>query len=174
MRAWLFGSFALAVLAALAAAPAGADFDEDYEKKPWQELAVQLPPAPDAAAQIPFYVSAATDNRFSIDRKSLSVDADGVIRYVLTIATAGGACNVTYEGMRCETREHRIYASGRLDGSWSKSRNNEWTRIRDVVANRHHAALFLEYFCPGGVIVGSTAEAIDALQRGVHPLNKRW
>lgn len=150
------------------------DFDDEYEKKPWQELAVRLPAAPEPAAQIPFYVSAATDNLFTIDRKSLSVDTDGVVRYVLTITTAGGARNVTYEGMRCETREQRIYASGRLDGSWSKSRNNEWTRIKDVIANRHHAALFLEYFCPGGVIVANTAEALDALQRGVHPLNKRW
>jgi hypothetical protein len=24
------------------------------------------------------------------------------------------------------------------------------------------------------VIVANTAEALDALQRGVHPLNKRW
>ena len=171
MRRLLFAMLSLVSVATLAASD---DFDEEYEKKPWQELALRLPPAPDPAAQIPFYVSAATDNRFTIDRKSLSVDSDGVIRYVLTIATSGGARNVTYEGMRCETRENRIYASGRLDGSWSKSRNNEWTRIKDVVANRHHAALFLEYFCPGGVIVTNTAEALDALQRGVHPLNKRW
>lgn len=153
---------------------AAADSDEDYEKKPWQELAVTLPQAPEASSQLPFYVSAATDNHFSVDRKSLSVDSDGVIRYVLTIATAGGARNVTYEGMRCESREVRIYASGRLDGIWSRSRNNEWGRIKDVVANRHHAALFLEYFCPGGVIVASTAEALDALVRGGHPSLKPW
>lgn len=170
-RLRLFGALLVALLVSVSVC---AEVEEDDEKKPWQELAVQLPPAPDAGSQLPFYVSAATDNRFSIDRKSLSVDSDGVVRYVLTIATAGGARNVTYEGMRCETREHRIYASGRLDGSWSKSRNNEWGRIKDVVANRHHAVLFLEYFCPGGVIVANTAEAVDALRRGVHPLNQRW
>lgn len=171
MRRLLFAVLPLFSFAALAATD---DFDDEYEKKPWQELAVRLPAAPEPVAQIPFYVSAATDNLFTIDRKSLSVDTDGVVRYVLTITTAGGARNVTYEGMRCETREQRIYASGRMDGSWSKSRNNEWARIKDVIANRHHAALFLEYFCPGGVIVANTAEALDALQRGVHPLNKRW
>jgi len=171
MRRLLLVVFSLTSVVSFAATD---DFDEEYEKRPWQELALRLPPAPDPAAQMPFYVSAATDNRFTIDRKSLSVDTDGVVRYVLTIATSGGARNVTYEGMRCETREYRIYASGRLDGAWSKSRINEWTRIKDVVANRHHAALFLEYFCPGGVIVATAAEALDALQRGVHPLNKRW
>jgi hypothetical protein len=94
------------------------------------------------------------------------------VRYVLLVLTPQGARNVTYEGMRCETRERRIYASGRQDGSWSKARNNEWVRIQDVYANRQHAALFLEYFCPIGNIVQDAAEARNALIHGVHPDNK--
>ena len=74
--------------------------------------------------------------------------------------------------MRCETRERRIYASGRLDGTWSKARKNEWVRILDAWANRQHAALYLEYFCPIGTIVKDAAEARDALIKGVHPDNK--
>ena len=150
-----------------------ADFDEDYEFKQWQEVEVQLPVAPKDETLQPFYVSAASNNRFLIDLATLSVGNDGVVRYVLLIITPEGGRNVTFEGMRCETREHRIYASGRRDGSWSKSRNNDWSRIQDAYANRQHAALFQEYFCPGGVIVGGVAEARGALQRGEHPFNKR-
>jgi hypothetical protein len=153
---------------------AQADFEEDYETKQWQELEVQLPAAPRADGLLSFYVSAASDNRFLIDQATLSVGSDGVVRYVLVVQTPEGGRNVTFEGMRCATRERRIYASGRHDGMWSKSRNNEWSRIQDVYANRHHAALFLEYFCPGGVIVRDAAEAVDALRRGVHPDNKLW
>lgn len=150
------------------------DFDEEYETRKWQEVEVQLPAAPKAEALLPFYVSAVTDNRFLVDGGSLSVGSDGVVRYILVILTPGGARNVTFEGMRCETRERRIYASGRLDGSWSKSRNNEWTRIQDVPANRYHAALFLEYFCPDGIAVRTADEARGALLRGGHPDQKRW
>lgn len=153
--------------------PVFADFDEDYETKQWQELEVQLPAPLRQESLQPFYVSAATENRFFIDLATLSVGADGVVRYTLLIQTPEGGRNVTYEGMRCESRERRIYASGRRDGSWSKSRQNEWVRIQDVYGNRHHAALFLEYFCPGGVIARNAAEAKDALRRGEHPDNRR-
>jgi len=105
---------------------------------------------------------------------TLSVGSDGVVRYVLVMLTSGGARNVTFEGMRCESHERRIYASGRRDGTWSKSRNNEWSRINDEYANRYHAALFLDYFCPDGIPVGSVAEAQDALRRGGRTDTNRW
>jgi hypothetical protein len=156
----------------LVSAAVFADFEEDYENKQWQEIEVQLPAAPKQETLLPFYVSAATENRFFIDGATLSVGGDGVVRYVLLVLTPQGARNVTYEGMRCETRERRIYASGRLDGTWSKARKNEWVRILDAWANRQHAALYLEYFCPIGTIVKDAAEARDALIKGVHPDNK--
>lgn len=151
-----------------------ADVEENEETKPWQELEAQLPRAPVADNLHPFYVSAASDNQFLVDRSTISVGSDGVVRYVLVVLTAGGGRNVTFEGMRCETRERRIYASGRRDGTWSKSRNEGWSRIQEVYANRHHAALFLEYFCPGGVIVRNASDAIEALRRGGHPGSKSW
>jgi hypothetical protein len=150
-----------------------ADFDEEYDVKQWQEMAVLMPAAPNKDALIQFYVSAATENQFFIDGDTLSVGEDGVVRYVLIVQTAGGARNISYEGMRCVTRERRIYASGRLDGSWSKSRNNEWVRIRDAAANRHYAELFLEYFCPAGIIARNAEEARKALKSGSHPDNRR-
>jgi hypothetical protein len=168
----LFRSASLLLVAMLTSATVFADFEEDYESKQWQEIEIQLPAAPKQETLLPFYVSAATENRFFIDGATLTVGSDGVVRYVLLVLAPQGARNVTYEGMRCETRERRIYASGRLDGSWSKARKNEWVRIQDAYANRHHAALFLEYFCPVGNIVQNAAEARNALIKGVHPDNK--
>ena len=148
---------------------AWAEFEEDYETKRWQEIEVQLPAAPQQSGLQAIYVSAATDNRFFVDLPTVNVGSDGVVRYVLVVATPGGARNVSFEGIRCLTRERRIYATGRTDGHWSKSRNNEWTKIREEVSNRVHAALFLEYFCPDAIIVRNTAEAQDALRRGGFP-----
>ena len=169
---WELAAAALMVAAVASSAEAG--FQEEYEAKKWEEIEVQLPAMPAAANLIPFYVSAATDNRFFVDGPSLSVDKDGVVRYVLVIETSGGARNVSYEGMRCETKERRMYASGRADGSWSKSRNNRWEPVREAVSNRYHAALFLDYFCPGGAIVWTADEARDALRKGGHPSLKRF
>lgn len=166
---------AIALLGCLFGRPALADVDEDEGKdtRRWQERVVDLPVAPLPENLLPFYVSAATDNDFFVDASSLTVGPDGVVRYVLVIQSAGGVRNVSFEGLRCETRERRVYAFGRLDGTWSKSRNENWQRIRDVPANRHHAALFYDYFCPGGAIVAGADEARDALRRGGHPESRR-
>ena len=166
---------AIAVLGFFMVPPvlAEVDEDEDRDTKRWQENAVALPAAPLPENLLPFYVSAATDNEFFVDGVSLTVGSDGVVRYVLVIQAAGGARNISFEGLRCETRERRVYAFGRLDGTWSKSRNEGWQRVRDVPANRHHAALFFDYFCPGGAIVADADEARDALRRGGHPETRR-
>lgn len=160
-------------IAAILASGAFAGFEEDYEAKRWEEVEIQLPPAPIAENLVSFYVSPTAQYKFMVDASSLTVGSDGVVRYVLVIEAPSGVRNVSYEGMRCETKERRFYASGRPDGSWSKARGNQWERVRDAVTNRHHAALFMEYFCPGGTIVWTADEARDALRRGGHPLVKR-
>jgi len=142
-----------------------AGFEEDYELKNWREIEVQMPAGPKTENLIPFYVSAATDHKFFIDASSLSVGADGVVRYIMVIQTSGGARNISFEGMRCQTREKRVYAFGRSDGSWSKSRSNQWDTVRQLDVNRQHAALFLEHFCPGGVIVAKVEEALRSLRQ---------
>jgi hypothetical protein len=68
--------------------------------------------------------------------------------------------------MRCASGEYRIYASGRADGGWSKSRNDNWRPIENKPVNRHHAALSHDLFCPDGLPVGSADVGRDALRRG--------
>jgi hypothetical protein len=155
-----------AVAVSLQAAAAEEALEDGDEVRKWQEAAVEFPAFPRQEDLLTFYVSAATDNRFFVDGSTLSIGRDGVVRYVLVIEAAGGARNVTFEGLRCQTKERRLYASGRLDGTWSRSRNDEWKRLQALAANRHHAALYFDYFCPEGSIVGSVDEARDALRRG--------
>lgn len=146
----------------------------DEEPVIWQEAAVVFPAVPAVEGMQAFFVSAAAGNRFLVDPASITVGGDGVVRYVLLVETPGGARNMTFEGIRCASREKRIYASARRDGSWSPSRNKVWEKIRDIAPNRQHAALFLDYFCPGGVIVSTPDEARDALNKGGHPVNEMW
>lgn len=136
------------------------------EEKPWVEVEAALPEYPRPESLIQFYVSAVASNAFMVDSKSLSVGEDGVVRYVIVVKTSGGATNVSFEGMRCKTKERRLYALGRNDNTWARARTKEWTNIRP---GSHQAVLYKEYFCPGGAAIYKAEEGVDALKRGGHP-----
>ncbi|MDB5729586.1 MAG: hypothetical protein JWQ00_2791 [Noviherbaspirillum sp.] len=154
----------VAVLSASFSVSAQSRFDEDFDdlEKPWQEIAVQLPGAPMPENLLGFYVSPMATQSFAIDAKSLTVGSDGVVRYILVATSREGATNISYEGIRCESFEKKLYAFGRPDGSWSRSRRDQWERIFENSANRHHAALAKDYFCRGKVVDG---KADDIVQR---------
>lgn len=133
------------------------------------EERAEPPPLPRNADLIEFHVSAATSHRFFIDGATLDVGKDGVVRYTLVVRTSGGATNVSHEGIRCKTGEYRIYATGRADGTWAKSRKVPWRRIENKPVNRHHATLNRDLFCPLAVPIDSADEGRDALRRGKHP-----
>jgi hypothetical protein len=152
-----------AVLLTLAAAThAQSRFEEDFDDKdkPWQEIAVQLPAAPLPENLTPFYVSATATQSFSIDTKSLTLGEDGVIRYTMVAISNAGAKNVSYEGIRCATFERKLYAFGRSDGGWSRSRKDQWESISANASNRHHAALAKDFFCMEKSIAGSADDMI--------------
>lgn len=152
---------------ALATEWAGWEYDYDEEKKSWKEIQAQIPPFPKEQNLVLLEAGSETTHRFYVDVASVSVGADGVVRYTTVIKTAGGATNVTFEGMRCETREGKLYALGHRDGTWSRARNPRWQRIilRDLTP--HHYVLYREYFCASPARPTPAKLAIDALRRGV-------
>lgn len=144
------------------------DLDDPDEAK-WAEGEAVLPAFPRDENLLEFFVSAVTPNRFFVDAKSLSVGTDSVVRFVLVVKTSGGATNVTFEGIRCEALEYKLYATGRADGSWTKARTPEWLPIVNKPINRHHASLSRDYFCPNRSPIRTADEGRDALERGKHP-----
>jgi hypothetical protein len=148
---------------------------DDPDAPKWAEVELQLPAFPQEANLREFYVSELTTHKFYIDASSLTIGTDGVVRYVLVVRTSGGATNISYEGIRCESRELKIYASGRQDsqggkgGQWSKTRRSEWRLIENKPVNRYHAALARDLFCPNGTPIRTPAEGQEALRLGRHP-----
>jgi hypothetical protein len=142
-----------------------ADFDE--ETKSWKEIQAQIPPYPKDQNLILVESGSETSHRFYVDAASVSVGADGVVRYTTVVKTTGGATNVTFEGMRCATREQKLYALGHRDGTWARARNPKWERIvlRDL--KPHHYMLYREFFCPSPSQPTPVKDAIEALRRGV-------
>ncbi len=142
------------------------EFDLDFEQdKPWVEIAAQLPAYPQADNLLRFDVSAIARNRYFVDAASISVGADKVVRYTVVVEAAGGAKNVSFEGLRCETGEQRAYAYGQPDGSWSRARNAQWQAIRFRSGLSYQKPLFETYFCPDGIRVRDAAEAIRNLKQ---------
>ena len=139
--------------------------ESDWEKRTLQGQPAEeegTPPAyPQAANLVEFRLANADGFRYFIDRTTLSVDQEGVVRYVLVARSGESAQNVTFEGLRCPTAENRVYAVGQPDGTWVSARS-AW---RAIGAPRHFA-LSRDYFCPQGQPVGNTADAVRALERG--------
>lgn len=160
-----------AMLLCTLASRAQSQFDEDFDDKdkPWQEIAVQLPPAPKPENLVPFYVSATATQSFAVDAASVSVGTDGVVRYTLISTSAVGARNVSYEGIRCASYEKKLYAFGHPDGTWGRSRRDQWEGINGNAMNRQHAALAKDYFCEGGAVAGNANVILDRI-RSKRPL----
>jgi hypothetical protein len=145
---WPAFALVLAGTAAMAAVVPSPPDEDEYEpsRKAWVEQAVNLPAYPKPASLLEFPVSAASNNRFLIDADTLSLGKDGVVRYTLVVRSAGGAENVSFEGMRCATREQKFYAFGQR-GAWVQVRDSQWRPIQSKDMNRQHAALYADYLC---------------------------
>jgi hypothetical protein len=175
----LFTLIALAVLEALAAFEAAAQElpmrDEaadtiDFSEAPFKEGKVSLPAPPKPENLIQFDAGPARPGFENfVDGATMTLDSDGVIRYTLVVKSDMGASNVSYEGIRCATREHKVYAYGRRDGTWAKPHDSEWTKIGAPSLEGPVYVLYNDFFCPGRQAVRSTGEAIAALKAGAHP-----
>ncbi|MGB5080082.1 MAG: CNP1-like family protein [Burkholderiales bacterium] len=128
----------------------------------------QLPAFPGQASLIQIYVSPTTTFRFFVDAASISVSEKGPIRYTMIARSPSGAENLSYEGLRCDTLERKLYAFGRPDGTWSMARSPQWVPISEGQSNRQHAALAADFFCTQGARVRTTEDALRALRKGAY------
>jgi hypothetical protein len=162
-------SAALAVAAIMVGACGGptrqVDFAAEDEKEKWKEIPVKLPPYPRSENLVQFDVGEATPHRFYIDRSSLAVGEDGVVRYTLLVRTAGGATNVTFEGIRCDGRRQKYYAVGEPGATWTPARNSHWRRIDYQDPDRRHRALVDTYLCKG-ILPRKSADILQRLRYG--------
>lgn len=119
-------------------------------------IPTSFPPL-DQAGLVDLPIDTLGGQRIAIDATSLAIDRERVVRYTLVVTGSGGARNVSYEAMRCDTQERQILALGRPDGSWAPVTDPPWRRIdRRDSASRHPAAVH-ERLCDGGAAAATTA-----------------
>lgn len=149
-------------------------FDTLDYKKDWEAIQPNLPAYPQPENLLEFDAGPATSMRYFIDAKSISIDEKRVIRYSMVARSPQGANNVSYEALRCETRERKRYATGNNDTkTWARAGISEWQPLEMITQLQAQRELAKFYFCPRGLVVGSPAEAIRALKAGAHPMATR-
>lgn len=159
----------LGLVVSLGAPTSGMAAADDDLPTAWAEAEMTFPASSSPGKVIELDMGPGAENSFAVDRDSISVGKDGVIRFTMLVRSPSGARTVSHEGIRCATMERRFYAYGREDGRWSRARNERWSRIEPRAINAYALSLYREFFCPGGSIVRDVAEAVMALERGGHP-----
>jgi len=138
---------------------------EITEPAPWKEGETPLPPYPQDSRMLPLSVDTANQNfSFLIDPKSISVGSDQVVRYAIAVESRSGARNLFYEGMRCDTREYKLYATGGGDGRWHPLSAPRWRPISGDGAIHYRSDLYRFYLCVRGRPMGDVAAIIDNIK----------
>lgn len=143
-------------------------FVNPFEDRPFKEVQAALPALPQDADLVPFKVNDSSDFRFMVDTKSISVGPDRVVRYTVVITSPGGGRNVSYEGMRCDAFERRIYATLPKGASaWVPNMGEErdlWIRMQTRARNAYAATLATDYFCEGRTVAGKPEQIVRDLK----------
>ena len=160
------GIAALALLACSQSPRYTDNLQAEDDKDGWKEIAVKLPPYPRDENLVRFDVGDGSPHRFYIDSPSRAIGTDGVVRYTLVTRTAGGATNVTYEGIRCDGRRHKYYAVGEASRAWTAARNPQWRRIELRDTDRQRLALVDTYLCQGRLPRNPAQETLRLLRYG--------
>ena len=179
MRGSIASCLTLVLLAACGTPSTAPNAKSDWERAHEEKLAATekaaaadaVPPAPSKRGElIEFSIGPTSEFRFFVDAGTLTVDNEGVVRYVLVARSPSGVENVSFEGMRCVTNEYRIYALGR-DGAWV-GRPTDWRSMDVKTVTRWHHELATNYFCPQREPITNAREGVVALRQGGHPLKR--
>lgn len=141
------------------------NYGSDFEDKPWVEQQSKLPLYPKVENLIRIPLESMKSFLVAVDATSIDIGQDGVVRYVLVARSPSGSENISFEGIRCATRERKLYAIGKADSTWGAVRSPAWADY-GTHSRSYHNELAREYFCPRHSPVSSVADAIVNIRRG--------
>jgi len=124
--------------------PIDDDYDESLDEK-WKEGKVTIPSLPNEDDLIPIAIDK-NRTRFQhfIDKKTISVGEDRVIRYSIVLKSTNGVSNVFYEGIRCATKEYRTYAIA-SGNKFNPMKKSKWKYIGH--SHYYRLDLYENYLC---------------------------
>lgn len=143
--------------------------DDLFGGKPFKEVEVSLPALPSDADLIPFeFGPTNTTLKFAVDAKSVLVGEDGAVRYTVVITSASGVRNTSFEALRCDTFERKLYATLPPGAKgWVRNRSDGregWIRLSQSSRNNYADALGRDYLCDGRSAYGSAKDIVKRLR----------
>lgn len=139
--------------------------DPGRDRPPERDVAP--PPLPAAGALVPLEMPQYLGGSVRLDRGSVVIGADEVVRYVLEVNAGDGSRELTHEGIRCEPDEWKVLHRSRGGGGWVRDFTGRWQRTTDAGPGAIRYRLAREFFCaPGGRPVGSVSEILDRMDGG--------
>jgi len=150
--------------------------NEDIEDYVWKEGSSQLPEYPQDSNLSAIMGPAAYRNyKYLIDTKTLTVGADGVVRYSIVIRSSSGSDNVMFDGLRCSTSQMINYAYGYTDMNNNKKfrekKNADWKPLRSEGVTGYSSILATDYFCDHRGVILKRHEIIQNIKYGKGPVD---
>ena len=135
---------------------------KDIEEYTWEEQETEIPPYPKDENLLEFHVdSADARSSYYIDTESLNInEKDGIVRYTLVMKLGADQKSVSYEGMKCSSREYKVYAFGGRNGEMRPATRAKWRPIRRSGSNLYHRDLWDFYLCNDRALARGTKEQI--------------
>ena len=138
--AWILGTAATCIYAQ------NTTYADDYWLD-WKETEITSFPDFDLDRAINIEAMPGSRMNWFIDPKTITIDKDSVVRYVVIATSNTGAQNAMYEGILCAQNTYKIYARAVGDGGWRAVVNAEWKNLRDAPALSHERMIAQIYMC---------------------------
>lgn len=126
----------------------------------WREVEAPPPPAVSLDGLIPVEVPRSA-LRFGVAPASVTLGSDGIVRYVVVASSPSGAMNGLYEGVRCSTGEHKVYARHNPGSGWVIAKDAPWQPVQQV---RHALVIARAGVCVGHAPNQSVAKILSDLR----------
>lgn len=135
----------------------------------WEESKITTFPDFDVQNAIPIEVNSHSQMDWRVDPKTITLDKDSVVRYVVMAVSNTGTINAMYEGILCAQDSYKIYARsiGNINQAkieWRPIENPQWQNLRDAQAFTHERMLARNYMCDGSARANSVYDIIKKLR----------
>jgi mRNA degradation ribonuclease J1/J2 len=132
----------------------------------WQEETVsEFPAYPESSNLIDVYTHGQARHRYLLDRRSLVVGKDGVVRFVIAIKPMEGDLQVSYAGLYCSKQVWKTYAIGKAGNAWYRIAKPTWEQIEQKSQDAIRYELYKYSVCSGLAPAGTASQIVHNLQK---------
>lgn len=149
------------------------DSVESDEPPVAEQEVTELPATPEEAFLQPFVLAREARHRYYIDRRSLAIGSDGIVRFTLVIRPQAGRLQSSYVGLHCKAGEWKTYAVISTEGQWRRASVPAWERIVFQRRDNARGDLYGYYLCSDGVPSGTPEQMLKRMGSPIPQAHRR-